>query len=321
MKLEEIGFYTLSDCRARKTSWLSPLWRCELLLTSRCNLSCPYCRGIKLEDQGDISWKEAKYTVDLWASESLKNIRFSGGEPTLWPYLVELIEYTRPKVERIALSTNGAAASDLYRRLYSAGVNDFSVSLDACCSITGKRMSGEEKLWARVVSNIRLLASMTYTTVGVVTTGTNVREIEGIIQLATSLGVHDVRIIPAAQEGRFLPKISALDFSGFPILQYRISNLAEGKSIRGKRPTDNPWCPLVLDDMAVLNGKHYPCIIYLREQGQPIGEIGPLMRHQRLQWVQDTDTSKDPICEKNCLDVCVEYNNKVERFRRENHDS
>lgn len=320
MKLEEIGFYTLSDDRARKVSWLSPLWRCELLVTSRCTFSCPYCRGIKSEDQGDISWKEAKRIVDLWSSEGLKNIRFSGGEPTLWPHLKDLVEYAQPKVERIALSTNGSAPSDVYEQLCSAGVNDFSVSLDACCSITGHKMSGQNAFWT-TISNIKLLVSKAYTTIGVVVTDINAKEVEEIVSLARSLKVHDVRIIPAAQEGRFLPKISTLDLSDFPILQYRVNNLMEKKPVRGKGTTDSSRCPLVLDDMAVLNGKHYPCIIYLREQGQPIGVAGSLMRHQRRQWFQDTNTLLDPICRKNCLDVCVMHNNTVEGFWRANHDS
>ena len=42
-RLEDIGFYTLSDYRASQCSASSPLWRCELLLTDRCNFHCPYC--------------------------------------------------------------------------------------------------------------------------------------------------------------------------------------------------------------------------------------------------------------------------------------
>jgi hypothetical protein len=30
--------------------------------------------------------------------------------------------------------------------------------------------------------------------------------------------------------------------------------------------------------MAVNHGKHYPCIIYMREMGKPIGDVGPNMR-------------------------------------------
>lgn len=46
MKLEEIGFYTLSDNRALNVSAWSPMMRCELVLTDRCNFRRPYCRGL-----------------------------------------------------------------------------------------------------------------------------------------------------------------------------------------------------------------------------------------------------------------------------------
>lgn len=45
LKLEEIGFYTLSDARAASASATSPLSRCELVLSARCNFKCPYCRA------------------------------------------------------------------------------------------------------------------------------------------------------------------------------------------------------------------------------------------------------------------------------------
>jgi len=46
MDLKEIGFYTLSDDRAKQASETSPLQRCELILTARCNFRCPYCRHV-----------------------------------------------------------------------------------------------------------------------------------------------------------------------------------------------------------------------------------------------------------------------------------
>lgn len=75
--LKDIGFYTLSDYRAKQASMNSPLWRCELLLTNKCNFNCPYCRGTNKD--ANITFEQAKYVVDLWSKEGLKNIRFSGG--------------------------------------------------------------------------------------------------------------------------------------------------------------------------------------------------------------------------------------------------
>jgi molybdenum cofactor biosynthesis enzyme MoaA len=83
MALEDIGFYTLSDARAKSVSWDSDLQRCELILTNRCNFNCAYCRGIAKDLQGDLTLEQAKEVVDIWASGNLHSIRFSGGEPTI----------------------------------------------------------------------------------------------------------------------------------------------------------------------------------------------------------------------------------------------
>ncbi|MCK4814581.1 hypothetical protein KA005_02330, partial [bacterium] len=63
MKLEDIGFYTLTDSRAETASSTSRLSRCELILTSRCNFKCPYCRSVGGDD---IPIKDAKDIVQLW---------------------------------------------------------------------------------------------------------------------------------------------------------------------------------------------------------------------------------------------------------------
>ena len=56
MKLEEIGFGTLCDDRAKNVSPTSPLWRASLLITSRCNFRCPYCNGLSCGGDVDHDW-------------------------------------------------------------------------------------------------------------------------------------------------------------------------------------------------------------------------------------------------------------------------
>lgn len=317
MRLEDIGFYTLSDERARNASSVSPLWRCELLLTDRCNFRCPYCRGLQKPLQGDISRIDAQNTIDLWAGAGLKHVRFSGGEPTLWNGLVGLVEYAKSLgVKRIALSTNGSAPLRIYRNLIRAGVDDISVSLDACCATVGEAMCGGIRgAWDRVVGTLRAVAQMTYVTVGVVVNDQNLAGVAETIALADSLGVADIRIIPSAQYGPTIPGLCSLDqeiIERHPILRYRLNNLLAGRPFRGLSANDSKSCYLVRDDMAVCGGYHFPCIIYLREGGAPIGKVGPFMREEREAWYANHDTHRDPICKNNCLDVCVDYNNRVE---------
>jgi len=315
MKLEEIGFYTLGDYRAKNVSKHSPLWRCELILTDRCNFKCPYCRGVKPEYRGELTLVQAVNIVQAWAEEGLKNIRFSGGEPTLWEPLSYLVNYTKwSGVERIAISTNGSASFEKYEELYNLGVNDFSISLDACCSSTADKMAGTGISYEGILDNIKRLSALTYVTVGVVLTRENIGEVENTIKIASSLGVADIRLISAAQwNSEEIKQLSVGDniLDKHPILKYRINNFRRGRNVRGLRVMDVPKCSLALDDMAVLKGKHFPCIIYLREGGKPIGEMTEDFRQQRQEWFEKHNSAQDSICSYNCLDVCVDYNNRV----------
>lgn len=306
MRLEDIGFYTLKDERVKSSSETTQLYRCELILTSACNFSCPYCRGIK--DKKSLSYDEALRIINLWCNDNLKNVRFSGGEPTLWKRLSELVNYCKRRgVERIAISTNGYAERKLYDELLEAGVNDFSISLDACCASTGDMMAGNIKdSWKKVIENIEYLAKKTYVTVGIVLTENNIDEFKDTVILADKLGVADIRVISSAQWNKnLIVELPEDVINRHPILKYRLNR----NKIRGISVTDNHECPLVLDDMAVVNGYHYPCIIYLREGGKPIGKVGSKMRKERKQWFDNHDVFKDEICNKNCLDVCVQFNN------------
>jgi molybdenum cofactor biosynthesis enzyme MoaA len=317
MKLEDIGFYTLCDERAEKISPESPMWRCEIIVTDKCNFKCPYCRELRPDAKGTLSLDEVKEIIDYWTADNLKNIRFSGGEPTVHPNLVEMVSYAKEKgVERIAISSNGSSTPAYYEKLIEAGANDFSISLDACCSSGCDEMAGTCGFFGKIVSNIRELSKKTYVTVGIVVTDTNRDEFLKTVNFAHELGVADIRVISSAQYNQYLESMALIPqhiLDAHPILAYRVKNIKSGRHVRGFRDTDTRKCSIVKDDSAIAGNKHFPCIIYLREQGEPIGEVGPNMRQERCDWSEKHDAHSDPICKKNCLDVCIDFNNRASK--------
>jgi molybdenum cofactor biosynthesis enzyme MoaA len=322
MKLENIGFYTLSDERARLASPTSPMYRTEMILTNRCNFKCPYCRGLRNDCLGDMDFDKAMFVLNDWIKDGLKNVRFSGGEPTIYPRLIELVEHCKKNnVEHIAISSNGSTSTEMYQKLVDAGANDFSISLDACCSSFADAMAGVSGKFNTISNNIKYLASRTYVTVGVVLTETNVGEIQGIVEYAHSLGVADIRIISAAQFNSVLKGVIGISediLNAHPILKYRVNNIKNDINVRGLKDGDSHRCWLIQDDSVVCGDYHFPCVIYMREHGNPIGKIGPNMRQERVEWGLNHDTHKDPICSRQCLDVCSEYNNKFKSIHDKN---
>lgn len=324
--LQQIGFYTLSDERAENVSATSPMMRCEMILTNRCNFRCPYCRGLRPDCQGDMDMDTAIETLEAWIADGLQNVRFSGGEPLVYPGLNSLVKLAAKTCKHVAISTNGSFPLERYKELIELGVNDFSISLDACCAAYGDKMAGGVSgSWEKVTSNIRELSKLTYVTVGVVLTADNAPHVKDIIEFADSLGVADIRIIPAAQEGNMIEGVEGISqeiLDRHPILAYRVSNLLAGRSVRGIEDYDTDNCHIVQDDSVACGKFHFPCVIYMREQGEPIGELGRNMRAERMKWFGYHNTHTDPICRKNCLDVCIEHNNKCHAasIRRRNNE-
>jgi len=319
--LNQIGFYTLSNTRVENVSETSQMKRCELIITEYCNFKCPYCRGLNSSIYGDRRFKELslleiKKIIDLWCTnEPLENIRFSGGEPTLHRDIVSIVEYAKSKgIKRIALSTNGSNDRELYSKLIRKGVDDFSISLDACCSNDGDKMAGNIKdSWFKVIDNIKYIASKTYVTLGVVFTPDNIGKVIETIILGDSLGVSDIRIISSAQYNEPITELENVPLqirNKYPILNYRINHFLGGRNVRGIKKDDSNKCALVIDDSIIAGDYHFPCVIYMREKGNPIGKVSENIRKERIEWFKNHDSKKDLICARNCLDVCIDYNNK-----------
>lgn len=313
MKLENIGFYTLSNKRAKELKYTSDLKRAEILLNNICNFDCIYCRDKKSDYQ--IDYQKVIDYIKILAKNNLFAIRFSGGEPTLYKQLINIIRFIKDhtQIQKIAISTNGSADLAYYKQLVNAGVNDFSISLDSCCSDIAYKMAGKNIDFEKICINIKELSKICYTTIGIVLNEKNIDSIQDIINFCDKLNPSDIRIIPSAQFNNKLYnfKIEKKILNKYPVLKYRIKNILKNKVVRGLTLKDNNRCPLILDDLAIRGNYHYPCIIKLREGCEPVGEMNNMFRRDRMHYYYNHNIYDDKICMKNCLDVCKDYNNKV----------
>ncbi|WP_406440740.1 radical SAM protein [Streptomyces sp. NBC_01613] len=86
----------------------------DLRLLGKCNLSCPFCFGPRHEVPS-MTETDAFRVVGLLRRAEVRGVVISGGEPTLLPYLADLVaELSLPLPSgapgpRVVLSTNGLA--------------------------------------------------------------------------------------------------------------------------------------------------------------------------------------------------------------------
>lgn len=107
-------------------------------VTSSCGFGCVYCApGAALNGEGAngsfLSAELLRKNIHLLARKiPLKEIHFTGGEPTLHKDLPKLVKVAKEeKIPNIALTSNGFFRDGLIRDLKLAGLDRLNFSLDS----------------------------------------------------------------------------------------------------------------------------------------------------------------------------------------------
>ncbi|MCM2271139.1 MAG: radical SAM protein [candidate division Zixibacteria bacterium] len=117
-------------------SWLEP--------TSVCNMACDGC--YRQDTAGHKSWEEVCHDLDVF--ERLRKsdaISIAGGDPLVYPQIVELVREVRRRGFKPILNTNGQALSpELLRELKDAGVFGITIHVDSNQGRGGKWHNANE---------------------------------------------------------------------------------------------------------------------------------------------------------------------------------
>ena len=118
-----------------------PLQDLRISVTDRCNFRCDYCMPIEkfghnhdfLPKSEILSFEEITIIVEAMLKLGLKKVRITGGEPLLRKDICVLISMIRKLDQNldIAMTTNGTLLEKYANKLFDAGLNRVTVSLDA----------------------------------------------------------------------------------------------------------------------------------------------------------------------------------------------
>lgn len=122
-------------------------------LTEKCNLRCIYCmpQDIKFEDDfvNDVlSLKDYKTIIRNFSKLGITKIRFTGGEPLMYPDLEELIHFTSNecKIKEIAMTSNAIGLSEKIEKLKECGLTKVNISLDSFNEEKYRKITGGGEL-------------------------------------------------------------------------------------------------------------------------------------------------------------------------------
>jgi MoaA/NifB/PqqE/SkfB family radical SAM enzyme len=80
----------------------------HIQLTTKCNAKCLDRCNIWATAASEIPFEDLKYTIDLLARNNFSVIYFTGGEPSLYPHLIDALKYVKSKNLLTSITSNGS---------------------------------------------------------------------------------------------------------------------------------------------------------------------------------------------------------------------
>ncbi|MGI9223643.1 MAG: GTP 3',8-cyclase MoaA [Woeseiaceae bacterium] len=174
----------------------------RISVTDRCNFRCTYCmpeekyhRDFKfLTTDERLNFGEIVRLARLFTAAGVRKLRITGGEPLLRPALGDLIGDLRalPRIEEVALTTNGILLAQHAAGLKAAGLDRVTVSLDVLDAEIFRKMSGGRGGLGRVLDGIDAALEAELTPVkinAVVQRGVNDHAIDNLLERFRGTGV------------------------------------------------------------------------------------------------------------------------------------
>jgi MoaA/NifB/PqqE/SkfB family radical SAM enzyme len=314
-----------------------PLHRMTVFATYACNLSCEYCKTIHLDPDSraePFSLDTFSLWLDSMGETPIRHIHFTGGEAGLVRGLPQMLRLARQRgVTFLSMTTNGTLPAETYRDLVESGLDETRVSVDARDPQTGELLTGRKQAWDRSVATIRFLVSLRdagaplFVIANTVVSERNRRDIDEIVQFLLGLGVDDLKLITVVQQKQHLGNFPEAEFvtrriredlarypdTALPLLRRKLETIFDPEAIGlAQVPPEPKWrCYIPLSERTVDSQYYYPCSVYRREGGAPLGQIGePLEVQQRktAEFVSKGDCLNDPICREYCLHCTRNFN-------------
>lgn len=143
----------------------------EIHLTNKCNIKCNYCCYNDRKDNREMSFYQALDVLNTLQTMNVKAVVFSGGgEPTMHPKILEIVQHAKDLGLDVGLITNGVK----FNNELLPYLKWVRFSVDTANRETYKKIKGVDKLLL-VIDNI-----------------VSAVEYKSIMHLKTTIGIHAV---------------------------------------------------------------------------------------------------------------------------------
>lgn len=273
----------------------------------------------------------------------MRHLHFTGGEAALEKQLPAMVARARQRgVERLSLTSNGTLSPERYFSLIEAGLDEIRLSLDADEQDLGRRLTLRGGAWARTLTAARALGEARragvpfFFILNAVIGLANRERLVSLVAFLLDFCPDDVKLITevdrksslggfegaSEQLSRVRALLDARAPEELPLLRRKLATVFAPDAI-GLGSIDpaqaGRWrCYIPLTERTVDRTHYYPCSVYLRENGAPLGALSDSPEEQRARsarFVRDGDCLRDPICQRYCLHCTRAFNERANAAR------
>lgn len=123
------------------------------MITNRCNYHCEFC--FRFFDKNELDYPTAKKITDKLIDGGMKKMSWAGGEPLLWPNMMDLIEYTSSRGVMTMIITNGELITKEIATRLKQTLDWLNLPLDGSTSEMSNRMTRKIGHFERTIEHLK----------------------------------------------------------------------------------------------------------------------------------------------------------------------
>lgn len=260
-------------------------YRMDLAITYRCNNDCHHCYNARARNYPELDVTKWQQIIDRVWDLGIPHIVFTGGEPTLYQGLPELVAYAEQKGLITGLNTNGRKLADMsyLKSLVDAGLDHVQITLESHDPNIHNHMVAAKGAWAQTVAGLKnVLSTGLYVMTNTTLLTHNAATITETLHFLADLGVPTIGLNALIYAGKGEQVNTGLNEFELPPLLETAREITQSNNQRLIWYTPTQYChfnPLLLDlgikgctaalyNMCIEpNGDVIPCQSYYQSLG------------------------------------------------------
>jgi len=179
-------------------------YRMDIALTYRCQNDCGHCYN-ETKDKKELTVDQWRSVIDKLWDVGIPHIVFTGGEPTLYNGLDELIAQSEEHGQVTGIITNGRSLREpgYLKRLIALGLDHVQITVLSHREEAHDRLAGAKGAWKETIEGLKVaLGEDLYVSTNTTIMRSNLADIEETMRFLMALGAKNIAFNSIIRSGK-----------------------------------------------------------------------------------------------------------------------